>query len=210
MCLFKQGTPCQALESRLRRASWTVLLFLKIANESAIWKDGHYDMMLSFCDESLFMPDNKAVVELWAITLDRKLLKNKALYSDYTKFLNAMLKKGHDEKVPDDELSRCDGRVWYLPHHGVYHKKKHKIHVVFDFSYCKDLIWRTSSWASPSGMFHQVRIPKNYVDLLCFLWWPNGDLNKALTEYGIVTFCCCLLANLCQLCLKNNCQNIKG
>ena len=33
------------------------------------------------------------------------------------------------------------------------------------------------------SMFHQVRVPKADRDLLRFLWWPEGDLNKGLEEY---------------------------
>lgn len=36
--------------------------------------------------------------------------------------------------VPRDQLIQEDGKVWYLPHHGVRHPKKRKIWVVFDCS----------------------------------------------------------------------------
>ncbi|XP_070571225.1 uncharacterized protein [Ptychodera flava] len=43
--------------------------------------------------------------------------------------------KGYAIRVPNDELDRDDGKVWYIPHHGVYHPKKpEKIRVVFDCS----------------------------------------------------------------------------
>lgn len=84
-------------------------------------------MKLPFHHEKLVMPNNKPVAKLRAMTLRRKLLKNEAFHSDYTKFMNALFDKGHTEKVPYDELSRCDGRVWYIPHHRVYHNKKNKI-----------------------------------------------------------------------------------
>ncbi|KAL2102335.1 hypothetical protein ACEWY4_001503 [Coilia grayii] len=185
--------------------------FLRIADESAVKKNGHYVMRLPFRDENLSMPNNKAVAELRAMTLRRKLSKNKAFHSDYTTFMKAMLDKGHAEKVPDDQLARSDGRVWYIPHHGVYHKKKHKIRVVFD---CTASFQGTSlnlqllqgpdltntllgvilryrqepvaMMADIEGMFHQVRIPENDVDFLRFLWWPDGDVNKPLTEYRMV------------------------
>ena len=127
---YKQDFPERACEEQAE-LSFEDKRFLKIADESAIKKDGHYEMKLPFRDESLVMPNNKRVAELRAMTLRRKLLKNEAFHSDYTRFMKAMFDKGHAEKVPDDELSRCDGRVWYIPHHGVYHKKKIKIRVVF-------------------------------------------------------------------------------
>ena len=44
-----------------------------------------------------------------------------------------MLQKGHAEKVPTEKLNRSDGRIWYIPHHGVYHPQKpDKIRVVLD------------------------------------------------------------------------------
>lgn len=45
--------------------------------------------------------------------------------------MSDILEKGHAEKVPHDQLHR---RVRYIPHHGVYYKKKGKIWVVFDCS----------------------------------------------------------------------------
>ncbi|XP_070569421.1 uncharacterized protein [Ptychodera flava] len=46
-----------------------------------------------------------------------------------------IIEKGYAIQVPNDELDRDDGKVWYIPHHGVYHPKKpEKIRVVFDCS----------------------------------------------------------------------------
>lgn len=35
-------------------------------------------------------------------------------------------------------------------------------------------------------MFHQVRVSDEHSDLLRFLWWPNGELDKCLEEYKMV------------------------
>ena len=43
-----------------------------------------------------------------------------------------MIKKVYAVKVPDEKLKRSDGKVWFIPHHGVHHPKKHKMRVVFD------------------------------------------------------------------------------
>lgn len=90
--------------------------FLKIADESAIKKDGDYEIRLPFHD--IVMPNDKLVAELQAMTLRRKRLRNEAFYSDYT-----MFDKGRAEKVPDDELSRCNGRV-YTPPQGLSQEKE--------------------------------------------------------------------------------------
>ena len=45
----------------------------------------------------------------------------------------------HAEQVPEEELTRNDGKVWYIPHHGMYHPHKpEKVRVVFDSAakYC--------------------------------------------------------------------------
>ena len=43
------------------------------------------------------------------------------------------MEHGDVEEVPREELE--DPRLWYIPHHGVYHPKKpQKIRVVFDCS----------------------------------------------------------------------------
>lgn len=45
-----------------------------------------------------------------------------------------VLRKKYAEKVPQEQLQRSDGCVWYIPHHGVNHKQKAKLRVVFDCS----------------------------------------------------------------------------
>lgn len=34
--------------------------------------------------------------------------------------------------MSDEELGCSDGKVWYIPHHGVYHPVTQKLRVVFD------------------------------------------------------------------------------
>ena len=43
-----------------------------------------------------------------------------------------VLQKGYAEKVA--RVQRNDGQVWYILHHGVYHKRKKKLRAVFDCS----------------------------------------------------------------------------
>ena len=45
--------------------------------------------------------------------------------------MSDIIRQGYAEKVPLDEINCSES--WYLPHHGIYHKKKQeKIGVVFD------------------------------------------------------------------------------
>lgn len=34
-----------------------------------------------------------------------------------------MVIQGYAEKVQEHQLDRCNGKVWYIPHHGVYHPR---------------------------------------------------------------------------------------
>lgn len=36
--------------------------------------------------------------------------------------------------MPEEKVNQDDGRVWYLPNHGVYHPQKNMLRVMFDCS----------------------------------------------------------------------------
>ena len=120
-----------------------------------------------------------------------------------------MIKGGVAEKVPDCDLRRNDGKLWHIPHHGVYHHKKpEKLRVVFDCSaQFRGASLNDELFQGPNltnnlvgvlvrfrqdqvavmgdiySMFHQVRVPEADRDLLRILWWPSGDFNQDLEEY---------------------------
>lgn len=106
--------------------------FIESVSESAKLIDGHYSIGLPVRQRYLKMPNNKTVAEQRALSLKRRLNRDLAFRSDYITFMSEMLANGYAERVPTDQLARCDGRVWYIPHHGVYHPKKKKLRVVFD------------------------------------------------------------------------------
>ncbi|XP_059411032.1 uncharacterized protein LOC132144237 [Carassius carassius] len=138
----------------------------------------------------------------------RKFKRNSAFYMDYCSFMEDMLLKGHAEKIPASEIEGTLGRIWYIPHHGVYHPQKHKPRVVFDCAatyqgkslnsqllqgpnLSNSLIGVLARFrhkpialaADVEGMFHQVRVPAKDKDLLRFLWWPKGDTAQEVEEY---------------------------
>lgn len=67
-------------------------------------------------------------------SVKRKLLRGQDFRADYSGFMDEMLQKDFAEVVPKDELHPMDGRIWFITHHGVYHKQKNKIRVVFNCS----------------------------------------------------------------------------
>lgn len=52
--------------------------------------------------------------------------------------MKEIIDKGHAEEVEDHGSSNDNGHLWYIPHHGVYHRKKsEKIRFVLD---CSELL----------------------------------------------------------------------
>ena len=106
--------------------------FLKIADDSAEILDGHYSLKLPFRKDDTTLPNNRYLGEQRLQSLKWKLNKNPSFKGEYVTFMTNMISKGNAEKVPEGLLAIPKGKMWYLPHHGVYHPKKKKLRVVFD------------------------------------------------------------------------------
>ena len=186
------------------------LKFMNIVEDSVMQcEDGHYQVSLPLRDLNLQMPANRSQAERRALYLKRKFSKDVKFREDYVACLEKVIGDGFTEKVPLDVLERSDGKVWFIPHHGVYHHKKpDKIRVVFDCSaHSQGTSLNDELFQGPDltnnlvgvlirfrqepvavmgdvqSMFHQVRVPEEDRDLLRFLWWPRGDFSKELEEY---------------------------
>ncbi len=120
-----------------------------------------------------------------------------------------VIRKGYAEKVPPLKDEANEQKVWYIPHHGVYHPKKPtKIRVVFDCSaefknqslnkhllqgpdltnrlvgvLCRFRQEPIALMCDIESMFYQVRVSEEFRDLLRFLWWEHGDTTKPPTEF---------------------------
>ena len=171
--------------------------------------DGHYELPLPLRDERMKLPNNKELAQSRLKKLKGRLANDKAYRNDYQGFMDEVIKKGYAERVPDDELSLENGQIWYIPHHGVYHpKKRGKIRVVFDASaefkgeslnkhllqgpdltnsltgvLCRFRKEPVAFMCDIEGMFHQVNVNIEHRNLLRFLWWEDGDVEKPLVEY---------------------------
>lgn len=182
--------------------------FLDSVKESTQLVDGHYCIGLPLKDKEIKMPDNRSLAEQRRTSLKRKFQRNPDFYQEYNRFMTELVNKGYAIKVPEEELQCEDGRLWFIPHHGVYHPKKKKLRVVFDCTasyqgvslnnrllqgpdltntlvgvltrFRKDTV---GMMADIDSMFYQVKVPKEDSDLLRFLWWPDGDLSSEAADY---------------------------
>ena len=109
-----------------------------------------------------------------------------------------------------DISSDRKGKVWHIPHHGVYNAQKGKLRIVFDASAKFEgkslntellqgpdmtnllvgvlLRFRKENLAIMAGieaMFYQVLIPESQRSFFRFFWWEDGNLDAELTEYEI-------------------------
>ncbi|KAK0133432.1 hypothetical protein N1851_031063 [Merluccius polli] len=182
--------------------------FLKIADDSAEILDGHYSLKLPFRKEDTTLPNNRYLGEQRLQSLKRKFNKNPSFKGEYVTFMTDMISKGYAEKVPEGQLAITEGKVWHLPHHGVYRPKKRKLRVVFDCgaSFCGqalnaellkgpdltnsliDVLNRFRQepiglMADITAMFHQVKVSNSHADFLRFLWWPEGDVSKPPVDH---------------------------
>ena len=171
--------------------------------------EGHYQISLPFRSSKPNLPDNRQMAFSRLTTLKRKLSTDQRLHRQYNDFMKDMLNSGYAERVPDSNLYRNDGQVWYIPHHAVRHAQKpDKVRVVFDCpakyhgvslndsllqgpDLTNDLLdvllrfreEQVAFTADIEAMFYQVKVPEEDRDFLRFLWWPDGDLSSSPATY---------------------------
>ncbi|RLF66451.1 MAG: hypothetical protein DRN30_02085 [Thermoplasmata archaeon] len=184
------------------------LKFMEILRQG-IHKDDEnfYEMPLPFRYGKPQLPDNRHSTMKRLLQLKKKLKNDSGYYSEYCTFMSDMITRGDVEEVPVEEIqtSQC---VWYIPHHGVYHKKKQKLRIVFDCSSkyqgtClndhllqgPDLLnsllgclirfreKQVALAADIEKMFYRFRVNPEDRTYLRFLWWRGGDLDCEPTVY---------------------------
>ena len=105
----------------------------KVKSSCKPCSDGHYQISLPFRSSRPNLPDNRQMAYSRLNALKRKLSADQTLHQQYNEFMKDMLDRKYAERVPDSELTRSDGQVWYIPHHGVRQAQKpDKVRVVFD------------------------------------------------------------------------------
>ena len=168
-------------------------------NETLQVVDNHYCMNIPFKALQPNLPDNKLLAEKRLQSLAKRLNKDETLKGKYIEEISQLVQKGYAEIVPDEDLNRHDGKVWYLPHHPVFNPKKpEKCRIVFDCAAkfkCHSLNdhvhqgpdltnrligvllrFRQGAigfMADIEAMFHQVFVTPENRDVLRFLWFEN-------------------------------------
>lgn len=185
--------------------------FMDSVSQSVKLNEGHYSISLPLKKKDVTFSNNRAVAVQRMKSLKRKLSRNQEFHQDYTKLMRETFEKGYTEEVPMGEIWKDGNRIWYIPHHGVYHPTKRKLRVVFDCAAVYQGTFLNSQllqgpdltssligvltrfrkepvafMSDIEGMFCQVRVPAEDADMLRFLWWPQGDLSQELKEYRMV------------------------
>lgn len=94
------------------------------------WDDSHYELSTPFRDPSLQLPCNQSMADKRLDALGKRLKGDRNLWEKYTAFMEDLLVKGYAE--PMDDCGK-DGKVCYLPHHGIIQaEKQDKARIVFD------------------------------------------------------------------------------
>ena len=92
----------------------------KVKNDIHLRQDGHFEMGLPLKSENLQLPNNRTMAVKRLFSLRRKLSNDQQFCFDYMNFMSELISKGYAEKVRAEVSNQDDGRVWYIPHHGVY------------------------------------------------------------------------------------------
>ncbi|XP_078490178.1 uncharacterized protein LOC144746832 [Ciona intestinalis] len=183
---------------------------LKMLNESAKFKDGHYQLSLPWCVGSPSLPNNRQQAVQRLSYLQRRLRNDSNLREKYSQTMNGYVKSGYAQQITEEEDDAKGS--WYLPHHPVLHPQKPgKVRVVFD---CAAKYRGTSLndqllqgpdlmnslvgvllrfrqepvalVADVEAMFHQVKVKSEDTDYLRFIWWPGGDMSKEPVDHKML------------------------
>ena len=114
-----------------RKLSYDDFKFLDIMEKNiCVNDDGHFEMPLPFkTTTDPIMPNNKEIALKRLNGLKIRMKSHEQYKQEYVDFMEGIIDKGYAEKCTTEPE---EGKVWYIPHHGVFHPTKKKLRVVFD------------------------------------------------------------------------------
>ena len=95
--------------------------FMEIMNRECA-REGKHKLPLPLKDQDQDFPNNRKMAELRLHNLKKRFKHDKKFHEVYTNFMQDMISKGHAEL--QDEKKCQQGKVWYIPHHAVFHPSK--------------------------------------------------------------------------------------
>ena len=106
--------------------------FLNIL-ETDTKKDGaHYEVPLPLRNTGIQLPDNRNQAVKRMHHLKRRFIKNPQFFEEYKRQMEELVSKCYAKKTV---VKLDNGKLWYLPHHGVKHPSKPgKVKIVFNWS----------------------------------------------------------------------------
>ena len=192
-------------QSSTSKVSLEDLYFLEIVEAGVTTTDdGHIMMPLPFRSRPK-LPNNRKLAVTRLRHLSRKMDNNDAYREQYTGTMKDIIEAGFAERATEPGT---DGHVNYIPHHGVTHKKKGKLRVVFDCSarfggtslndhllkgpdltnglfgvLCRFRLHKVALLCDVEKMFFQFQVPESDRDFLRFVWWENDDTSQEPVDY---------------------------
>ena len=184
---------------------------LTLLHENVTYTNGHFYAPLPWRHDVSLPKHSRLMADRRLYSLKKRLERDEVLKNKYVAKMQKYIDNNHVEIVTDQE-KLIEGKVWYLPHHPVYHPRKpDKVRIVFDCAarhkgislndallQGPDLVnslvgvltrfrrKRIAVIADVESMFHQVRVKKEDQDALRFLWWPGGDLAQTPVSHQML------------------------
>ena len=106
--------------------------FLQTMEKGVTMQNGRYQLPLPLRNPSLWLPNNRFQAVCRLDGLKRRMLADPEFRESYNHIIKGMLAAGYARiaNIKED----VTGKVWYVPHFGVFNEKKGKLRVVLDFS----------------------------------------------------------------------------
>ena len=187
--------------------------FLDATSRRKQLEDGRYEVPMPFKEESIIdLECNIQMADMRLQYLKRKMERNPDFRDHYIEFMNENIQLNFCEEVPLNEIN--DRPAWYIPHHGVYHKVKNKIRVVYDCSarykgrslndclltgpdminnltgvllrFRKDYV---ALQGDIKKMFPQFSVPPSQRNYLRYLWWKDRNTQSLPIHMRMTRHC---------------------
>ena len=186
--------------------------FIHVMSDITINCEGNLETPLPLRDPDVRMPDNRLPVLRRASATARRLQKDPETLQRCLELIAKGLDTKQIERIPLDELIRCDGKVWHLPLFPIVHPKKNKVRLVYDSAATyqgtslnnvllqgpdlnntlRGVLIRfrerpVAFVADIEGMFNAFFVKPYYRDLMRFFWYENNDPENKIVPYRAKT-----------------------